>query len=273
MNETTAKQEIVTEMQISKGLFELEKLLINTMPFSPSIKYLVVCWVISSFMREDLREKGLLQVIGSSGTGKSKVLERWNYLFNTLLCVGGGTITANRRLATKDPVLFIDNIENRDLITSRRDFLIGLATSAYTPPTNKAPFKSERFSSLLMLSSIEPFPEAFPELINRTFTVKCESSFRQGLYIHSDCLKEIADKRESIFLSIEGLVEQKIKPALKEDRVYWMTKIKSIAPDTRFEDHLYMMVVIMEALSVYIPIRKGSYILSPEQALDQWLSN
>ena len=273
MSNAKEEQAVATKKQISKGLFELEKLLIKPMPFSPSISYLVACWVISSFMKEDLMEKGLLQVIGSSGTGKSKVLERWNFLFNTLLCIGGGTIAATRRLATKDPILFIDNIENRDLLAGRRDFLVDVSMSAYTHTVNKEAVNTERFLSLVMLSGIEPFPEKFPELINRTFPAKCESAFRQGVYVHSDYLKEIADKRDSILLAIEGLVNQKIRPALKEDRAFWMGKITAIAPDSLLKDHLCMMAIIMEALFVYIPVKEGIYISSPEQVFNHWLCN
>lgn len=276
MTKAKVNQEIITEMQISKGLFELEKFLINTMPCSPSMRYLVTCWVISSFMRDDLREKALLHIVSSSGIGKSKVLERWSYLLDSLLCIGGGTITAQQRLAVKVPIIFTDSIENRDLFKSRRDFLVNLAMSNVRPVASHRSTDEVdliRFTALGMLSGIEPFPESMPELINRTISVECSAAYRTNNYIHSDCLKEIASFRDSMLLAIKGLIEQKIKPALEEDRGFWLTKIKAIAPDNRLEDHLYMMVIIMEALSVYIPIKDGSYILSPEQVLDQWLCN
>lgn len=270
MTTANAEKTIISEAQISEGLHELKTLLIDTMPCSPAMRSLITCWVISSFMREELDDRGLLMIIGSSGIGKSKILERWSCLLDAFPSVLGGSVAAYRRLATKEPIVLIDNLENRDLIGSRQDFLKCLAGSAANPNSSNN-INPERLSALGMISAIEPFPESAPELRVRTFTIKCESEYRQNVYIHDDCLKEISAKRESILLAIQSLVDQEIWHMLTAARSYWMSDIRSYRrPNARLDNHLCMMVIIAEVLSNYIPMGYEGAKLNV--TLQKWLS-
>lgn len=270
MTTDIAEKTEIPKAQIREGLYEMKTLLIDTMPCSPVMRSFITCWVISSFMRDELKDKGLLQIVGSSGIGKSKILERWSCLLDAFPSVGGGTVAAYRRLATKQPIVFIDNLENRDLIESRQDFLKFLAGSAANANSSNE-INLERLSALGMISAIEPFPESTPELRARTFTIKCEREYRQDVYIHNDCNQEIAAKRDIILLAVQGLVDQEIWHMLTAARPYWMRDIRSYCrPNTRLDNHLCMMVIIAEVLSNYIPMGCEGHKLNV--TLQKWLS-
>ena len=262
----------------AEGFTALKSLLMDTTPAEPHQRYFLACWVISVFMINFQSDRGLMQVIGQSGVGKSKVSERVSQLVYGDNFIGSGTGAADARIATKNPIVFLDNIENRDLVKGKVDFLLLLANSARKPKAasgSDTEVVYQKLDSMGMITAIEPFPGRLPELINRTFPLILEKRFCQTGYHHGETMREILKKRPLMISAILKIIGTKVLPKLSE-RSYWSNYINSTHPGhnkERNNEHFCTMMLILEALLEYIPAmpdkpaRQQATIL-----LDMWIT-
>lgn len=264
----------------AEGFQALKTLLIDTIPCSRPQRYFHVCWLITTFLMDYQGDRGIQQVIGTSGLGKSKVAERASQLVYGENYVGRGTGAGDVRIATHNPLNFIDNLENRDLNQGRLDFLLLLANSA-TKPKAKAGSDTEvvyqRLKSMGMVTSIEPFPGKYPELINRTFPLILESGLRTHGYMHDEVMREILKKRNLILSAVFKLIGRAVLPKLNE-RTDWSKFIHTKYPGhnkERMNEHICMMLMVLEGLLEFIPYSKDPDEPIKKQAeviLEHWIS-
>jgi hypothetical protein len=246
----------------AEGIRAVKTLCMDTMPCEPAQRYFVACWMLSAFMMGYQSDRGLVQVLGGSAIGKSKVAERWSQLLYGEVYIGKGTGAASTRIATRNPVIFLDNVENKDLNKGVVAFLLFLANSSMTPKAsqqNDTDVIYQKLNSMGMVTSIEPFPGRWSELINRTFPIMCEKRYRmEGGYVHTECLGNISKKRPLMIASILGMLSKDVLPNL-EERVFWSKLINGEFPGhnkERNNEHLTTMAIILEALLRYIPVNK-----------------
>lgn len=261
----------------AEGFSALKRLLMDPMPCAPSQRYFLACWVLSAFMISYQSDRGLVQVIGSTQVGKSKVAERWSQLIYGEAFIGRGTGAAARRIATRNPIIFLDNIENKNLNQGVVDFLLFLANSAQTPKAssqNDYDVIYQRLESMGLITSIEPFPGKLSELINRTFSIVCEKEYRmKGGYVHSDCMAEIAKERSNMISAILKMLSSDVLTNLQE-RAFWMKEIHTHFPGhnkERNNEHLTTMMLILEALLKYIPASKNPPRQDAAIILKKWI--
>ncbi|MCK5017995.1 MAG: hypothetical protein KAS32_13145, partial [Candidatus Peribacteraceae bacterium] len=170
----------------AEGFSAIKKYLMDCAPCELPQRYFIVCWFISNFMIDYFSDRGIVQIIGSSGLGKSKIPERMSTLLFGQNLVGQGTGSADVRIASQDPLNFQDNLENKDLTQSKINFFLLLANAA---TKNKAKAGSDtavvgqKLNSLCVVTSIEPFPGKWPELINRTFSIILEGKYSLTNYV------------------------------------------------------------------------------------------
>ena len=246
----------------AEGFRALKKHLMDPMPCEPAQRYFLACWVLSTFLINYQTDRGLVQIIGSSQVGKSKVAERWSQLVYGETFIGRGTGAAAKRIATRNPIIFLDNIENQNLNQPVVDFLLFLANSAMTPKAaagSDTDVVYQKLDSMGMITSIEPFPGKYPELINRTFPIICEGRYRmEGGYVHSECLGDILRDRPMMISAILKMIGREVLPRMKE-RTFWMQEINTHFPGhnkERNNEHLCTMMIILEALLKHIPVNK-----------------
>jgi len=246
----------------AEGIRAIKSLCMDTMPCEPAQRYFVACWVLSAFMMGYQSDRGLIQVIGGSGIGKSKVAERWSELFYGEVYIGKGTGAASKRIATQNPILFLDNIENRDINKGVLELLLFMANSAQAPKASQQSETAVIYQKLNcqgMITSIEPFPGKYSELINRTFPIICENRYRiTGGYVHTECLGNISKKRPMMISSILSMLSNEVLPNLT-GRVFWSEMINREFPGhnkERNNEHLTTMAIILEALLKYIPVNE-----------------
>ena len=242
----------------AEGLRALKRCLMDTTPCELPQQYFLACWTISLFMINFQSDRGLMQIIGTSGLGKSKVAERVSQVVYGSSYVGSGTGAADTRVATKNPLAFADNIENKDLLKGKVDFLLFLATSAMKPKAasgSDTDVVYQRLNAMGMITAIEPFPGRLPELINRTFPLILDGRYRKKDYMHDEVMRAILKDRKQILSAIFKLIGKKVLPKLSE-RIYWSTFLQSEFAGhnkERMNEHLCTMMIILEALLEYMP--------------------
>jgi len=245
----------------AEGFRALKELIMDTTPCESSLRYLLLCWGISPFMVNYQTDRGLMQVIGPSGTGKSKVAERLSQLIFGESYVGKGTGAAETRVATSSPMTVLDNLENRNLMQGTVDFLLFAANSANKPKAKSGSDTEvlfQKLNTLVMITSIEPFPGRLPELINRTFVLLLESEFSQHGYMHDECMREITKNRSMILSAIFKMLTKDVLPRLHERRD-WSKYIQTKYPGhnkERNNEHLCTMMLILEGVLKYLRPKK-----------------
>mgnify|MGYP001574838179 CR=1 FL=1 len=264
----------------AEGFSALKTLMMDTVPAERPHRYFLLCWTITTFLMDYQGDRGLLQVIGTSGLGKSKVAERISQLVYGENFVGRGTGASDVRIATHNPINFIDNLENRDLNQGRLDFLLLLANSATKPKAKTGSDTAvvyQRLKSMGVVTSIEPFPGKYPELLNRTFPLQLDTKHRIHGYMHDEVMREILRKRNLMLSTIFNMIGKRVLPAL-EARTDWSKFIHTKYPahnKERMNEHICMMLLILEGLLEHIPYSKDGSVPLKKQAeeiLERWIA-
>jgi hypothetical protein len=263
----------------AEGIRRLGSLLMDTTPAELPQRYFLLCWTVSIFMMHYQTDRGLLQVIGGSGLGKSKVAERVSMLLYGETYVGKGTGAAETRVATNNPIVFLDNLENRNLVLGTVDFLLFLANSAHKPKA-KAGSDTEvlyqKLNAMGMTTGIEPFPGKYPELINRTWPLILDGRFKTKGYMHDATLGDIKKHRNEMLSAVFKVLGRKVLPNL-ERRRFWSQYLQSKHAGhnkERNNEHLCTIIVILEALLDYLPVPDidGGPDRQAIALVDRWIS-
>jgi DNA primase len=269
----------------AEGFTRLKTLLMDTTPADIAQKYFLLGWTISIFMMHYQSDRGLMQVIGGSGLGKSKVAERVSQLLYGAPYVGKGTGASETRVATNNPIVFLDNLENRNLILATVDFLLFLANSANKPKA-KAGSDTEvlyqKLNAFGMCTGIEPFPGKYPELINRTWPLILEPKYKSSGYMHDATMGEIRKDRDMMLSAIFKTLAMKVLPKLDpkqasgDRRRFWSQYLQTAHPGhnkERNNEHLCTIIVIIEAALEYLPIDAKMPIEKQMMGLvDKWVN-
>ncbi len=262
--------EYISNTSEAEGFARLKTLLMDTTPAEIAQRYFLLCWTLSIFMMHYQSDRGLQQVIGGSGLGKSKVAERISQLLYGAPYVGKGTGASETRVATNNPIVFLDNLENRNLILATVDFLLFLANSANKPKA-KAGSDTEvlyqKLNAFGMCTGIEPFPGKYPELINRTWPLVLDPKYKSSGYMHDATMGEIRKDRDKMLSAIFKLLAHKVLPKLdpKRDggdrRRFWSQYLQTTHPGhnkERNNEHLCTIIVILEAVLEHLPLENNA---------------
>ena len=270
--------ELQSTQSEAEGFSALKTLIIDTVPADKAQRYFAVCWAISTFLMDYQGDRGILQIIGTSGLGKSKVAERISQFIYGENFVGRGTGASDIRIAASNPINFIDNLENRDLNQSRLDFLLLLANSATKPKAKSGSDTAvvyQRLKSMGTVTSIEPFPGKYPELINRTFSLLLDGRHRIHGYMHDEVMREILKKRNLMLSAVFKMIAQRVLPKLGE-RTDWSKFIHTKYPGhnkERMNEHICMMLLILEGLLEHVPYHKDVPVKKQaEEILEHWIT-
>ncbi|MCC6345672.1 MAG: hypothetical protein IT388_00635 [Nitrospirales bacterium] len=260
------------------GFAALKHLLMDTTPAETPLRFFLAAWVASIYMMSFQSDRGLLQIIANSSCGKSKVAERISMLIYGENYVGKGTNAAETRVATSNPLVFQDNLENRNLNQGTVDLLLLMANSTHKPKAkggSDTEVLMQRLAAMAVITSIEAFPGRIPELVNRTFPLLLDPSRKQNGYMHDEVMRAISKNRALILSCLFRMVDLEVLPNL-EERKYWskylQTKHAGHAKE-RNNEHLCTMMVITEALLKRIPYSKGDVPVKTQatELLDHWI--
>ncbi|GAB63084.1 MAG: hypothetical protein DWB56_06815 [Candidatus Jettenia sp.] len=263
---------------LAEGFRAVKTLLMDTIPAEGPQRYFLMCWIISVFIMNYQGDRGLVQILGDSSLGKSKIGERTSQLIYGENYSGRGTDAADDRTAAQNPVVFQDNLENRNLTQKKVDFLLLLANSANKPKAKTGSDTEniyQKLNSMGMISSIEAFPGKLPELVNRTFSIILEDRFKISGYTHDEVMRSISKQRNFILSAILKMISKSVLPRLSE-RTEWSKYLNTRFPKhnkDRNNEHLCTMMVILEALLEYIPSQKDTEIKKQAaDLLERWIT-
>ncbi|MEW6115637.1 MAG: CHC2 zinc finger domain-containing protein [Nitrospirota bacterium] len=262
----------------AEGFAALRTLLMDTTPAETPMRFFLVAWVTSIFMMNFQSDRGLLQIIANSACGKSKVAERISQLIYNENYVGRGTNAAETRVATVNPIVFQDNLENRNLNQGTVDLLLLMANNTHKPKAkggSDTEVLMQRLSSLGVITSIEAFPGRYPELVNRTFPLLLDPARKQNGYMHDEVMRSISKHRNQILSCLLRMISKEVLPNL-EERKYWSKHLQTKYPGhakERNNEHLCTMMVILEAMLKRIPYAKGNVPTKTQamELLDHWI--
>ncbi|MDA8156268.1 MAG: CHC2 zinc finger domain-containing protein [Actinomycetota bacterium] len=257
----------------------LKELIMDVTPCETPQRYFLLCWAASIFMMNYQGDRALMQVIGGSGTGKSKVAERVSYLIYGENYVGKGSDAADTRVATHNPLVFNDNLENRNLTLAKVDFLLYIANSSHRPKAKSGSDTEviyQRLNSFEMSTSIEPFPGKYPELINRTCPLVLDSGQRNEGYMHDEVVRAIQKKRNMMLSALFRLLAHEVLPNLdkRQDWSKYLQGKHAGHNKERNNEHICTMLVILQAVLKHIPLpgTKTSPMIQAMDILDRWIA-
>lgn len=242
----------------AEGFKLIKSLIMDTSPCEKAQRYFLVCWMISIFLMDYQSDRGLLQIIAHTKIGKSKVAERISYLVYGANFVGKGTGAAETRIASNNPVIFLDNVENRNLTQALVDFLLFIANSTHKPKSKSGSDTEvlyQKLSAMAIITSIEAFPGKLPELLNRTFPVILDARYKVHGYMHDECVRSIVKHRNVMLSAIFQMIGRSVLPKLG-DRAEWSRKLQMDFPGhnkDRMNEHLCMMLIILEGVLEHLP--------------------
>jgi DNA primase len=271
--------ELLQTQSEAEGFAALKRLLMDTTPCEMPQKYFLICWMISLFLMDLQGDRGLMHIIGSSGLGKSKVAERVSYLIYGESYVGKGTGAAETRVATSNPILFMDNLENRNLTLGVLDLLLFIANSQHKPKAKSGSDTEvlyQKLKTMCLSDGIEPFPGRHPELISRTFPLILDARFKMHGYMHDETVRQILKSRNLMLSSILRMIGHDVLPRLAE-RSDWSKKLQTDYPGhnkERNNEHICTMLLILEGVLKYLPSQKGDVPVKKQASdlLDHWIT-
>lgn len=118
----------LSDTDVKSGLLRIEELVLRHLACSPANRWLVLTWTLGFPLKDLVKMKPLLRLEGISGGGKSTAVE-----LLTALVYGAdkkliASPAAQYSEGTTHPLLFLDNIERRNLGRQEYDFLLTSST-------------------------------------------------------------------------------------------------------------------------------------------------
>ncbi len=252
-----------------------KKIVIDYVATETPQRYFVGAWLLTSFLMGLQDARGLVHLVGGSGSGKSRAAERFSYLVMGDNCVGQGTGAGNVRVAANSPITFLDNIESSDWTKERIQFVLALASGLGRTKASSMDDTSvvhQKLNSMGVITSIEPLP-AKAEILNRVFVVELDESYA-GRYHHEEMKRLLLHERDYILSGIFKMISRKVLPNLSR-RIFWSDKLVMDHPKhnkERMNEHLTTIMLVLEGMLEHIPYIPA---LQPDQQagklLNMWL--
>jgi len=245
------------DADIRDGFQLLRELIFDTLAVKKEQRFLILCWLISGFCPEFTPYQFLMKFEGYASSGKSTAAKLITALMYKTEDLSDSSAAAAFSSAAKNPLVVIDNLENKDLNRGLQKFLLLAATRGQkekrkggtdTDTVDESP------RALICVTAIEPFTLA--ELISRTFVIPFDRRAHGSDNFHeSDVLEQIKKKRGIILSAILRFIQKDIIPNL-EQRKDFMTvlnkQFKGHSKD-RTNAYLALLMLILEKLLKYLP--------------------
>jgi len=264
----------------AEGFRALKTLIMDPTPTEIPQRYFLLCWTISAFLIQYQSDRGLMHITGGTGLGKTKVCERISVLLYGESYVGRGTTPASTRMALNNPMVYENNLENRDLTKDKVEFLLFLADGTHKPKAKTGSDTEiwfQKLNSLGMSNGIEAFPGKYAELINRTWPLILDRAYRKNGYMHDATLGDIRKNRDLMLSTIFRMITHKVLPRLDRRR-FWSEYLQSRHAGhnkERNNEHLTMIITTLEAVLEYLPLpgKEDQPIAKQAELLaDRWIT-
>lgn len=253
------------DADMQEGFTLLRELVMDNLAVRKEQKFLILCWLISGFCPELAPYQFLMKFEGYASSGKSTAAKLITALMYKSEDLSDSSAAAAFSSAAKNPLVVIDNLENKDLNRGLQKFLLLAATRGQkekrkggtdTDTVDESP------RALICVTAIEPF--TLSELISRTFVLPFDRRAHGSDNFHeSEVLEQIKKKRNVILSAIMRFIQREILQNL-EQRKEFMTilnkQFKGHSKD-RTNAYLALLMLILEKLLKYIPFYEADDLL------------
>ncbi|TLM65012.1 MAG: toprim domain-containing protein [Deltaproteobacteria bacterium] len=245
------------DVDVQEGMLELKRLIFDNLAVKREQKYLILCWLISGFCPDMAPYQFLMKFAGYASSGKSTASKMLTGLVYGSEDLTDCSAAAAFSSAAKNPVVVIDNLENKDLNRNLQKFLLLAATrgakekrkgGSDTDTVDESP------RALINITAIEPF--TLPELISRTFELTFDRRvFGSDDFHESEVLEQIKKKRNLILSAIIRFIQTDILPNLEQRKEFMSLlnrQFKGHAKD-RTNAYLALLMLILSRLLKHVP--------------------
>ncbi len=244
------------DANIREGFTALKELILDNLTCEKEQRYLILCWTLSAFLIDFVKNQALMKFAGATSSGKTTGAKLMSLLIFGNEDVGAPSAAAAFAEASQNPLLLIDNLESEDITNAMKNFLLLSATGGNkTKRTSgtESDTTKEKPKALVLVTAIEPFTKS--ELINRTIEIEFSQKFKTDDFFEDEVTRELLKKRDLIISSILKLITKKILPHLKVRKNYMAIlkkEYKRHAKD-RMNEHFSLLMLILEKILPYIP--------------------
>lgn len=188
----------LTTDEMKSALANLEQLVINNLACSPDNRMFVTAWILCFPYKDFVKTRPIMRFEGDSLSGKSTAMEILSSLILGVDQKSLNTAASMYSEGSKVPILFLDNIERRNLRGEIFDFFLTSATGVSKKKRKMGTdteIVTERVRCLVCMNGIE---NLFGwELINRTYVVDFNRK-HQGTTFSDDLFADIIRERDGM---------------------------------------------------------------------------
>jgi len=245
------------DADIQEGMTALKELVFDNLAVERKQKYLILAWMLSGLCPDLSPYQFLMKFSGYASSGKSTAAKFITSLFFGSDQLSDPSGAAAFSAASQNPVLVIDNLENKDLTRGMQKFLL-LAATRGQKEKRKGGTDTQTIDesprALICVTAIEPF--TLSELISRTFEIPFDRRvFGSDSFYESEVLEQLKKKRDLIMSALLRFIQREVLPNLEERREFMTIlnrQYKGHAKD-RTNAYLALLMLILTKMLKYIP--------------------
>lgn len=262
------------DCNIQEGMKKIKKHIMDVFTCENEQKFLIICWFISCFLVHYSDDKFLMKFSGGTKSGKTTAAKVLSMLLFGQRNLGDPTPAAANSKAARDPLVIIDNLENKDITKMILKFLLICASGGQRDKRTsgtESDITSESLDALILMTAIEPFEPS--ELINRTLEIEFVPKFKSNDFIASGNLRELARSRDLILSTLLKFIQQDILPNLSHMEDFLMV-LRTDYPNhskDRMDEHMVLFMLILDKLIKYIPCINEDNSCKPKDIRDAWI--
>ncbi len=249
------------DADIQEGMTLLKELLFDNMAVRREQRFLILTWFVSGFCPDWAPYQFLMKFEGYASSGKSTAAKMLTALAYKSEDLSDNSAAAAFSSAAKNPMVVIDNLENKDLNRGLQKFLLLAATRGQKEKRkggSDTDTIEESPRALICVTAIEPF--TLSELISRTFVLPFDRRLHGSDNFHeSEVLEQIKKKRDLIMSATLKFIQVHVLPNLEQRREFMTIlnkQFKGHAKD-RTNAYLALLMLILEKMLKYIPYYDG----------------
>jgi len=244
------------DADIREGFRLLKDLIFANLACEHEQRYLVLCWILTTFLLDFAPYMALMKFSGPSSSGKTTAAKLLSLLIYGNEHLGHISTAAAYASSSVNPLVIFDNLESGDIGKSLNNFLLLSTTKGgkekRTTGTNSETTE-EHPKALVLITAIEPFTK--PELINRTFDIEFHSRFKREDFIEDNVITRILQNRDLILSSVLKFLGKAILPNLNErEKLITILKMEyRNHAKNRTDEFLSLMMLILNKVINLIP--------------------
>lgn len=262
------------DSDVREGLSLLKELVIDNLTCDLEQRHLIICWLISAFLMDFAPSMALMKFSGASSSGKTTAAKLITLLLYGTEQILDTTGAAAFSVASQNPLLVIDNLEQENITKQIGQFLL-LTTNKGSKEKRKSGTETETTQetpkSLVCITAIEPFTRA--EHINRTYDIDFSHKYHSDDFIEDEVNASILKNRDLILSSILKLISKDVLPNLKErrDNLTVLKMAYSKHTKSRTNEYLALLMLILSKILPHCPVYgKGDFLAGSEQSKNIW---